>query len=166
MFVFVILSLIIFLFNIQIPVLIDLIAIFDTSSSGNSVRYNHLLSIIELFKQHPTCLIFGQGPGTPFYTTGFHKYVTLVEIHHFDLLRKYGLIYFTAVNAGLFYLLYKLYNTKQLIAKQIMYGIMAHYIVAISNPVLVSLPYMMLISIAITLVVPMQNRRHSNICSV
>jgi hypothetical protein len=139
-------------FRIKIPVLIDFVQIFNSESGGTIVRSRHLESIIYLFSQNPLYLVFGQGPGTLFYSSGFHGLTDKVEISHFDILRRYGIIYFSALHIGLFFLIRNLWKTKQIIAQALMLSLLSHYIVSISNPVLLSLPYMMIICISISIV--------------
>ena len=40
----------------------------EKSESSNMVKYAHLISYKDLFEQHPTYLLFGQGPGTSFFS--------------------------------------------------------------------------------------------------
>ena len=136
------------IFRIEIPVFIDFLDVFYRNSSGNVIRSKHLESIISLFMDNPSYFILGQGPGSVFYTSGFNVYTDSVEISHFDVLRKYGIIYFCIINAAFFYLMYKIYR-KSKETRQFAYGLLAHYIVSISNPVLLSLPFIMFLSICI-----------------
>jgi hypothetical protein len=137
------------IFNINVPVLYDFIDMFDRSSYGTNVRSEHLKSIIILFYDNPLTFFFGQGPGTVFYTSGFNSYADSVEISHFDFMRKYGIFYFVYLNIGLLLLIFRLYQNKTVESKQLIYGLIAHYIVALSNPVLTSLPFIMLLGICI-----------------
>ena len=145
----IVLVLLFLVFKIEIPVFIDFLNMFYRTSSGNVIRSGHLNSIISLLTENPSYLFIGQGPGSMFYTSGFHHYADSVEISHFDFLRKYGILYFSVVNAAFIYLLYKLCKKKSLISNQLVYGLLAHYIVSISNPVLLSLPFIMFTSICI-----------------
>jgi hypothetical protein len=137
------------IFNINIPVLYDFMDMFRRTSYGSSVRFGHLKSIMELFNNNPMVFLLGQGPGTVFYTSGFNSYVDSVEISHFDFMRKYGIFYFIFLNIGLLLLIFQLYRNKTVESKYLIYGLIAHYIVAISNPVLTSIPFIMLLSICI-----------------
>jgi hypothetical protein len=138
-------------FNVVIPVLYDFMDMFRGNSYGVSVRSGHLESILMLFKSNPLILFFGQGPGTVFYTSGFNNYADSVEISHFDFVRKYGIFYFIFLNCGLLFLIFKLYKSGTVTSKQVIYGLIAHYIVAISNPVLTSIPFIMLLGVCIAL---------------
>lgn len=49
-------------------------------SETTIVRIQHFESIVKLFQDNPFYLIFGQGLGTTFYTTGFGYFTDNVEI--------------------------------------------------------------------------------------
>ena len=98
-------------FNITIPALYDFMDMFS-HSYGTNVRFEHLKSIMILFNNNSLVFVFGQGPGTVFYTSGFKEYVTSVEISHFDFIRKYGILYFIFLNIGLLLLIFNLYQKK------------------------------------------------------
>jgi hypothetical protein len=136
-------------FNVTIPVLFDFLKMFDRNSRGTDIRFEHLKSLIILFKNDPLIFVFGQGPGAMFYTSGFHRYADSIEISHFDFVRKYGVIYFMVLSIGLLLLILKLKQKKTNESKGLIYGLIAHYIVAASNPVLSSLPFIMLLSVCI-----------------
>ena len=68
-------------------------------SETTIVRIQHFESIVKLFQDNPFYLIFGQGLGTTFYTTGFGYFTDNVEIDHINTIRKFGLVWST-----LFYL--------------------------------------------------------------
>jgi len=134
----------------EIPVFIDFLDMFDLATYGHAVRAGHMESILFLFNSNLSYFIVGQGPGTMFYSLGFNGYTDSVEISHFDFVRRYGIIYFIILNTAFFFLVYRLFN-KSTVSRQLVYGLLAHYIVAISNPVLVSLPFMMFLSICIVI---------------
>jgi len=132
----------------EIPVFVDFLDIFDRTTYGHVVRTGHLESILFLFTSHLPYFIIGQGPGTMFFSLGFGSYTDSVEISHLDFIRKYGILYFIVLNIAFFYLMHKLYK-KSILSKQLTYGLLAHYVVAASNPVLLSLPFMMFLSVCI-----------------
>jgi hypothetical protein len=137
------------IFNIEIPVLYDFMDMFRRTSYGSNVRSEHLKSIMILFSNNPMIFFFGQGPGTEFYTSGFNGYADSVEISHFDFVRKYGILYFIFLNFGLLLLVFRLNRNKTVESKQLIYGLIAHYVVAASNPVLTSIPFIMLLAVCI-----------------
>ena len=65
-----------------------------SESESTSVKVGHISSIISLLWSNPEYLIFGQGPGTSFYSEGVQAIVSNVEVSHFDLLRQFGILGF------------------------------------------------------------------------
>ncbi len=66
-------------------------AIMETDEASNVVKYGHLSSYATLFDEHPLYLIFGQGPGTSFYSEGFNEVVFKTEWSYLEIIRCYGL---------------------------------------------------------------------------
>ena len=64
----------------------------ETDESSNYVKYGHLTSYKMLFDEHPEYLLFGQGPGTKFYSIGFRATVIRTEWTYLELLRNYGVL--------------------------------------------------------------------------
>jgi hypothetical protein len=145
----ILLFLMIVLLQIDIPVLYDFLDMFLGESYGNRVRSGHLYSILDLLKDNPSFIFWGQGSGTAFYTAGFHSIADSVEISHFDFIRKYGFPFFGILTLGLLWTIFRLLRSKENTARQLAFAVISHYVVAISNPVLTSLPAMMLICVAI-----------------
>lgn len=59
---------------------------------SNHIKFLHVTSYIDLFAQHPEYLLWGQGPGTTFYTEGFRAFAVRTEWSYLDMLRNYGLL--------------------------------------------------------------------------
>lgn len=135
-------------FIANIPIIMSLLDIFSGKDDGMSIRTGHLLGIIEILSENPMYFFIGQGPGSLFYSYGFHKFTSTVEISQFDFLRKYGI--FTTIVFSLFLLLLSFMLIKKTddIGKSLGWGILAHFIVSISNPVLLSLPFMSFLAIS------------------
>lgn len=62
----------------------------DTREASNIVKYGHIASYAKLFEENPEYLIFGQGPGSTFYSDGFNKIVVKTEWSYLDLVRYCG----------------------------------------------------------------------------
>ena len=62
----------------------------EKTESSNVIKYAHLTSYANLFTEHPLYLLFGQGPGTSFYSIGFGRYTTVTEWTYLEMLRNYG----------------------------------------------------------------------------
>ncbi len=58
------------------------------------VRLRHLDSLQTLFDRNPPALLFGQGAGVEFFSTGAGADVSNIEIDHFNAIRKFGLAWF------------------------------------------------------------------------
>jgi len=58
---------------------------------SNVIKYGHFASYVNLFSDNISILLFGQGIGVPFYTTGFHKEVFATELQYFEMIRIWGL---------------------------------------------------------------------------
>jgi hypothetical protein len=80
--------------NMFPDVLQEIISKFSTSSVSSSVKLGHIESILNLLSNNPSYLIYGQGPGSSFYSVGVDAFVTNVEVSHFNLLRQFGLLGF------------------------------------------------------------------------
>lgn len=65
--------------------------LFSKEELSNIIKYGHLVSYLDHFTKNPLSLIFGQGIGIPFYTSGFHKEVFTTELQYFEMVRIWGL---------------------------------------------------------------------------
>lgn len=72
-------------------VVVVVAAIMETDEASNVVKYGHLSSYATLFDENPLYLIFGQGPGTSFYSEGFNEMVFKTEWSYLEIIRCYGL---------------------------------------------------------------------------
>ncbi len=71
-------------------VVILIVAATEEKEYSNVIKYGHLTSYWQLFDEHPLYLIFGQGPGTSFYSEGFNQVVFKTEWSYLELLRCFG----------------------------------------------------------------------------
>ena len=67
------------------------VLLMESDEPSNMIKYAHLVSYKELFTENPEYLLFGQGPGTEFYTKGFRMMTMKTEWTYLELLRNYGL---------------------------------------------------------------------------
>lgn len=67
-------------------------AIMETDEYSNVIKYGHLTSYATLLDENPMYLIFGQGPGTSFYSEGFNEIVFKTEWSYLELIRCYGIM--------------------------------------------------------------------------
>jgi hypothetical protein len=94
---------------------------------GLSVRLEHLFSLMKLSINFES-IIFGQGPGTSFFSSGFNKMTDGVELSQLEFIRRHGVL-------GFFCLV--LIWVKAAYSNRLWrQPILAYWIVSMSNPVL------------------------------
>lgn len=105
----------------------------DFSASSNHVRYEHIISIMSLIDESPYILLFGNGMGSYFYTSGFGKMTQIIEWSYLDALRSMGIPLFVLF---LNFLLRPLFYNN--ISNWIKAGYIAFLLIAGTNPILMS----------------------------
>lgn len=105
---------------------------------SNQIKTAHLRSYMELFETHPLYLLLGQGPGTAFYSEGFHSMTYTTEWTYMELLRNYGIfsLLIFAVMVYPFTQLYKLRRDRRVAA--MMFAYIFYLLIAGTNPLLIS----------------------------
>lgn len=111
----------------------------ETTEPSNMVKYAHLASYGELFEDNPLYLLWGEGPGTRFYSSGFHKMSLQTEWTYVELIRYMG-VFCVSV---LFLFLYPLVRIWKLRHKDdscyvIAFAFFIYMIIAGTNPLLLS----------------------------
>jgi hypothetical protein len=81
------------LFVFQSPAMELFIEIEEGRSGTVAARIGHMVSILQLFSDHPLEFLFGFGLGTEFYSEGIGQYVWNIELDHLNCIRKYGFIW-------------------------------------------------------------------------
>src|SRR5580658_1066253 len=102
------------------------------------VRIGHFHSVMDLFAENPSYLLVGQGAGIAFFSLGESEYVQSFEIDHLNAIRKFGLPWFIAYSAIIFYSARKLIATGQKEERAFGFALMSAYVAAGTNPVLLS----------------------------
>jgi hypothetical protein len=102
------------------------------------VRIGHFQSVMNLFRQHPSYLVIGQGVGVPFYSLGESTYVQNFEIDQLNAIRKFGLPWFIGFSAVVFYSAYKLIRKRRIEERAFGCALISIYFAAGTNPVLIS----------------------------
>lgn len=64
----------------------------EQGEKSNTIKFAHLTSYAQLFADNPRYLLWGQGPGTWFYSSGFGAMTDETEWTYMELLRNYGLL--------------------------------------------------------------------------
>jgi len=107
------------------------------SSSSSSIKIGHIKSILILLADEPHYLIYGQGPGSWFYSTGAGSLVKDVEVSHFNLLRQFGVFGFALYFFYSFYVIVSLLHLgRRGYAWAV--GLTVMFIMAGTNPLLLS----------------------------
>jgi hypothetical protein len=126
-------------------VFISSLYFFNTSTDinvdgGVSVRNLHLSSIVTNINHKPSIMLFGSGPGSRFYTSGFEAFTDNIEISQLEILRKYGLLFFILIHLILLRTVTNLFRSNNI---ELVFAIFGYYIVSFSNPVLMSTPFIL-----------------------
>lgn len=97
-------------FNILgfINVLIMKNYLFNNKDAGNTIKYLHIISYFEHWKDEPIKFLLGDGLGTGLYTKAYNKVVYLTEIFYFEIIRIYGFIIFLLILFILLFLFVKI----------------------------------------------------------
>ena len=136
----------------------------EKGEASNVIKYAHLPSYARLFTDHPLYMLRGEGPGTKFYSYGFHRYTTQTEWTYFELLRNYGL--FAIIPLGV--VLYPLGTFFRYRKDNYTFGIMGTYVsyllVAGTNPLLFSSTGMLVLWSAYSYRCILLKKENQNIC--
>jgi len=110
----------------------------ESGQASNDMKYGHIISYAELFSEHPEYILFGQGPGTCFYSIGFTRMTFQTEWSYIELLRNYGLscILIIAAFAYPIYVLYQYRKNKYVIIS--MFSYIVYLFIAGTNPLLMT----------------------------
>lgn len=108
----------------------------STSETSNMIKFGHVISYIEHFSNHIGVLIFGQGLGSTFYSSGVNSIVSITELTYFELIRIWGLP-ITLIFCGILIIpLYK--EIKERKMSHLFIAYLAYLFIAGTNPLLLS----------------------------
>lgn len=111
----------------------------EEKEHSNVVKFGHLISYMTLFDAHPFYLVFGQGPGTSFYSEGFNQVVYKTEWSYIELLRCFGVF-----SLGIIYVFFKPLHTfwknmnKDGLTYCMFWAYLAYLLIAGTNPLIMS----------------------------
>jgi hypothetical protein len=128
-------------------------AMFDPMDVSNDIKLTHLHDYMRLFSDRTT-LLFGQGLGSYFYSSGFGTATSITELTYFEFIRNFGLI-LAMVYFGL--LLYPLTKLRETVFREGHYLLLAYgcyLVICISNPLLISSNGMLVLAIVLARVFP------------
>jgi hypothetical protein len=131
----------------QLPIFQEISSTLAGESHTVSVRIQHFESLLKYWHENPALLMFGAGPGSEIFTSAEGKYVTNIELDHLNTVRKYGLVWFMALFAP--YLTTTLNNVLSSTPYRRYIGVACifSFILAGTNPVLISPMFFCLIAL-------------------
>lgn len=112
-------------------------AFFHSNDLSNAAKLGHIRSYEELFNDHPTYLLWGQGADTEFYTEGFEDKTTLTEMTYIDLIRWFGIPIAVLIMGGVLYPVFALVKQGDASSSYLVVPYVAYLWEAASNPLLV-----------------------------
>ena len=114
----------------------------ELSNDGTNIRIGHLRSVYDEFASRPAALSFGFGAGSTFYSEGFQEVTDNIELSQFEILRKYGLFGLTVL---IVYIAAAAARARAIEATvPLAEAIACYFLVAMSNPVLLTFGAMLL----------------------
>jgi hypothetical protein len=122
--------------------------LFAVKNSSSIAKDGHLVSYIDLFLEDIRFFLFGQGPGSWFYTKGFHQYTTNTELSYLELIRMFG-IFFTIIIICIYaYPLIMLLTMRTFLSFSIAISYLAYLFIAGTNPLLIGSTGFMTLAVA------------------
>ena len=133
---------------------------------GNSktvmVRKLHFESLISYWETNPVSFIIGSGLGTSFYSQATGTQVYNIEIDHFNITRKYGIIWFLLFSSRILLVGYKAIKSQEIYKKRLGLSLITAFIVCGTNPVLLSPLFFCLLFITENSIENKTHRREPN----
>lgn len=161
-------SLFIFCF---LALFILLVFMSEKTESSNMVKYGHLVSYLDLFDSNPDILLWGQGIGSLFYSSGFGEIVPQTEWSYIEIVRYAGLIGGLFIICIYYYPLFILYKKRNTLQYALPFGMGYIFYLGIAgtNPLLISSTGMLALLIAYSYVLSPHHRkliRNSELASI
>lgn len=113
-------------------------AFFHSDDLSNAAKLGHMRSYAELFNDHPTYLLWGQGADTEFYTEGFEDKTTLTEMTYIDLVRWFGIPVAVLIMGAVIYPIFAMARQRNMSSAYLIVPYIGYLWEAASNPLLVS----------------------------
>ncbi len=115
---------------------------------SNTIKYAHLYSYWDLFREHPLYLLIGQGAGSSFYSSGFHRVTNETEWTYLELIRNFGILSIVIIYAFFRPLVDMWKNRKDNLSYTLFWGYLAYLMIAGTNPLLMSSTGMLVLLLA------------------
>jgi hypothetical protein len=120
----------------------------DESSDIKSKHYN---SIIKVIKAEPSILIWGQGLGSKYFSTGTNSEIVQSELTYLELIRVFGILLTLLFLFILIYPLVVLQKSGGLKVRYAIYAYLGYLFIVGTNPLLISSTGMIVIIVVYTL---------------
>lgn len=140
----------------------ELFSAFNGESDAVDIRNGHWISVSSIFADNPFAFLFGQGPGSYFFTQGTYDIVDNIEISQLEFIRKYGIFAFFG-----FCLLYFMPLLSRFKSDIYLKGaLVIYFIVSFSNPVLFSIFSMLFLAFVYVEIFDNKNEKYAttNFC--
>jgi len=111
---------------------------FSARSQSTVIKVGHIRSVLDVLSEDSFRLLFGMGVGSSFYSIGVGRFVSNIEVDHFNLIRQFGLMYATAFFLYVLFNLVALWKLGDETGKLIAMGLLLLFIAAGTNPLLIS----------------------------
>jgi len=112
---------------------------FEKADQSSAIKSGHFDSYILLFIDHPQYLIWGEGLGSTFYTSGNRTFVSQTELTYLDVVRWFGIPLALAMFFLLLYpVIYLSLNKKVGDSKYLIAAYFGYLFIAGTNPLLMS----------------------------
>jgi len=128
-------------------------AMFDPENESNAIKLTHLRDYGVLFSD-PKTLLFGQGLGSSFYSSGFGTETSITELTYLEYIRNFGLVFATIYYVLLLYPLAILRDQKYRKDHYLIVAYVSYLIICVSNPLLISSSGMLVLAIVLSKVFP------------
>jgi len=120
-------------------------------SETSQVRIGYIEPLKVLFGEAPWTLLIGQGAGALFYAQNMGGFVANIEVDYLNAIRKFGLPWFLVFATFILSLSRKLFISKLSEGRVIGLSLLAIFIAAGTNPVLISPPFLMFMMMSLDL---------------
>jgi hypothetical protein len=107
----------------------------DETSGSSAIKYGHLVSISKLLKGNLNIFLFGNGPGSLYYSEGFHGVTYISELSYYELIRNYGL-FSAIIICSIFFSPLLFFMQKKILSFSIFISYLAYLFIAGTNPLL------------------------------
>lgn len=127
-----------------------LVFLSEKTERSNAIKFGHLSSYADLFSNNPDILLFGQGIGSLFYSSGFRDFVPQTEWSYIEVIRYVGVLGGLFIIGIYLYPLFLIYKNRKSLKYALPFsiGYIFYLGIAGTNPLLTSSTGMLALLIA------------------